>query len=70
MKIPQNIEVFKRTKAENLADGWIIEGEVLEPGWYYWYCFPGCLPEGDLALGPFRLKTEAIKAARLFLLLE
>jgi hypothetical protein len=22
------------------------------PGWYWWSCFPGCLPEGD-AFGPF-----------------
>jgi hypothetical protein len=22
------------------------------PGWYWWSCYPGCLPDGD-AFGPF-----------------
>lgn len=24
----------------------------MRPGWYWWTCFPGCLPDGD-AVGPF-----------------
>lgn len=27
-------------------------------GFYYWFCFPGCLPEGD-AIGPFETETRA-----------
>jgi hypothetical protein len=25
---------------------------LIEPGWYWWPCFPGCMPGGD-ASGPF-----------------
>lgn len=38
-------------------------GEYLPPGWYYWYCFPGCMPEGD-PNGPFKSEQVAIDAAR------
>jgi hypothetical protein len=34
-----------------------------EAGWYYWYCFPGCLPEGD-AIGPFASEREAAREMR------
>jgi hypothetical protein len=34
-----------------------------EAGWYYWYCFPGCLPEGD-AQGPYATEEEAVQAMR------
>ncbi|MCK9600953.1 MAG: hypothetical protein M0R06_18065 [Sphaerochaeta sp.] len=39
------------------------DGEALEPGWYYWACFPGCMPEGD-PIGPFASEKEAIDDAR------
>lgn len=32
-------------------------------GWYYWPCFPGCLPDGD-PVGPFETEAEAIADAR------
>lgn len=32
-------------------------------GWYWWSCFPGCLPDGD-PLGPFNTSTLAWKDAR------
>ena len=28
------------------------------PGWYWWACFPGCLPDSD-AHGPFQTEQEA-----------
>jgi hypothetical protein len=28
------------------------EGNPVKPGWYWWACFPGCLPDGE-AVGPF-----------------
>ena len=31
-------------------------------GWYWWPCFPGCLPDGDPS-GPFENEQEAIKDA-------
>jgi len=39
------------------------DGEALASGWYYWYCFPGCLPDSD-PLGPFRTEEEALADAR------
>ena len=32
-------------------------------GWYWWPCFPGCLPDGD-PIGPFDYEQEAIDNAR------
>ena len=31
-------------------------------GWYYWYCFPGCLPDSD-PVGPFKSEAEALADA-------
>lgn len=61
-------EVFYRTEAENLADGWLYEdgAEPVEPlpaGWYYWYCFPGCMPDSEPS-GPYPTEQEAIDACR------
>ena len=36
---------------------------LAEPGWYWWACFPGCLPDGD-PVGPFATEDEAIADAR------
>ena len=42
---------------------WYTEdGEALEPGWYWWSCFPGCLP-GD-PIGPFATEAEALADAQ------
>ncbi len=32
-------------------------------GWYWWACFPGCLPDGE-PTGPFETEEEAIANAR------
>lgn len=32
-------------------------------GWFYWYCFPGCLPDSD-PVGPFKTKAEALADAQ------
>jgi hypothetical protein len=32
-------------------------------GWYYWPCFPGCLPDGDPS-GPFATEQLAIADAQ------
>ena len=39
------------------------EGDCLGTGWYYWYCFPGCMPDSD-PIGPFATEREAIDDAR------
>lgn len=31
---------------------------VDELGWYWWACFPGCMPDGD-PMGPFKTAKEA-----------
>jgi hypothetical protein len=31
-------------------------------GWYWWECYPGCLPDGD-AFGPFTTSYRALKDA-------
>ena len=31
--------------------------------WYYWFCFPGCLPDGD-PVGPFASQEEALADAQ------
>ena len=33
------------------------------PGWYWWSCFTGCLPDGD-AYGPFETEGDALADAR------
>ena len=43
-----------------MVDG---DGAVAELGWYYWACFPGCLPDGD-PIGPFDTEADAIADAQ------
>jgi len=35
----------------------------LEPGWYWWSCFPGCLPDSE-PMGPYDSELEALQAAQ------
>jgi hypothetical protein len=53
-----DIEVFYRTDAACRADGWDT-GE----GWYWWSCFPGCLPDSE-PMGPFETEAAALADAR------
>lgn len=39
------------------------DGEPLPAGWYWWACFPGCLPDGEPS-GPFDTEEEALADAR------
>jgi hypothetical protein len=32
-------------------------------GWYWWSCFPGCLPDGEPS-GPFETEADALADAR------
>lgn len=34
-----------------------------EPGYYYWFCLPGCMPDGD-PVGPFKTEAEALADMR------
>lgn len=40
----------------------IMAGHV-EPGWYWWACFPGCIPDSD-PHGPFETEALALADAR------
>ncbi len=40
-----------------------VNGSATEAGWYYWFCFPGCLPDTD-PIGPFASEDEAIADAQ------
>lgn len=31
--------------------------------WWYWFCFPGCMPDSD-PVGPFDSEDEALEDAR------
>ena len=37
-------------------------GETWEVGYYWWACFPGCLPDGE-PCGPFETAREAYNDA-------
>ena len=52
-----NCEVFY---ADDLVDD---DGDTLPAGWYWWACFPGCLPDGD-ANGPFDMEADALADAQ------
>jgi hypothetical protein len=36
------------------------EDQPREPGWYWWACFPGCLPDSE-PVGPFSSEEEAVR---------
>lgn len=50
-----SFEVFRITVG-NIHD--------LAPGWYWWPCFPGCMPDSDTPNGPFDTEAEAIADAQ------
>ena len=39
------------------------ENDYMKTGWYWWPCYPGCLPDGE-ANGPFDTEAEAIADAQ------
>jgi hypothetical protein len=39
------------------------DGEPLGAGWFFWYCFPGRLPDSD-PIGPFGSEAEALADAQ------
>ncbi len=56
----------RESDPDALPDGevfWGTPDEGLKPSWYWWSCFPGCLPDGD-PVGPFNSKQEALADAQ------
>lgn len=41
----------------------IVENESIEGGWFFHFCFSGCLPESS-PFGPYPTQSAAIEAAR------
>ena len=41
----------------------MIDEEGITGGWFYWYCFPGCMPDSE-AVGPFATHAEALADAQ------
>jgi hypothetical protein len=39
------------------------DGNPMPAGWYWWACFPGCMPDSD-PHGPFDTEAEATADAR------
>ena len=66
---PPNAEVFyvseKDMQYAGKASCWYDENDeqYLVVGWYYWSCFPGCLPDSD-PIGPFDSEQLAVDDAR------
>ena len=57
-------EVFFRNVETNRTDGWLDDnGAPLGDGFYWWACFPGCLPDNAPA-GPFDTEADALDDAR------
>ena len=67
-----NVELFYVSRPSDF-DGLAYIGEMivddtqtddpLVTGWYYWHCFPGCLPDSD-PIGPFETEAEALSDAQ------
>ena len=47
---------------ERMTDDRDVDADSLA-GWYWWSCFPGCLPDSD-PFGPFETEEDAIAAAQ------
>jgi len=58
-----DVEVFYRGPGETTWTDDDGEQHDDGPGWYYWFCFPGCLPGGD-PVGPFEREADALADAR------
>jgi len=58
-----DVEVFYMSEQDLVEAAWCDEIGQLGKGWYYWLCFPGCLPDSD-PIGPFETEEEALKDAQ------
>ena len=41
----------------------MVEELGIAGGWFYWFCFPGCLPD-RAPIGPFSTRKESVDASR------
>lgn len=54
-----DIEVFYFDGEHQVGDCWGVN----PAGFYWWACFPGCMPDGD-PIGPFDTEAEALADAQ------
>lgn len=47
---------------EDMIDA-IVREQGITGGWFWWSCFPGCLPDGP-PMGPFATKADALADAQ------
>ena len=57
VKAPNGFGSFEVFQASATSDDWNADWYA-GPGWYWWACFPGCLPDGE-ASGPFETAEAA-----------
>lgn len=55
--------MYMNSRERDKAIAWAIEESGTEGGWFWWSCFPGCLPDGP-AMGPFKTQQEALEDAQ------
>lgn len=63
MKLPEyRLASMNSRVREKLLD-YIVAEHGVEGGWFFWFCFPGCLPEST-PFGPYASQADALAAAR------
>lgn len=63
-----DLEIFYLTEQESkeqVTETYDYEMERGGAGYYYWHCFPGCLPDSD-PIGPFQTEQDALEDARAY----
>lgn len=55
-----DIEIFYAVEGEFISNE---DDSDYPAGFYYWYCLPGCLPDGD-PIGPFESEEQALADAQ------
>jgi len=63
-----DVEVFYVTAGDLVETGELTatlppEPVYCDPGWYWWSCFPGCIPDSE-PYGPFETEQEALDDAQ------
>jgi hypothetical protein len=63
-----DIEVFYVDRAfldDDLEESVFVDGDgnYMGDGWYWWGCFPGCLPDSE-PYGPYETEAEALADAQ------
>jgi hypothetical protein len=53
---------MNRATRDKMIDAIIADHEITG-GWFYWYCFPGCMPDSS-PIGPYATHHLAIAAAQ------